>query len=251
VIDSVADALMDMSPDFSVGTARGAASWQDARSLIAALLDDRDQRSGWINAMNGERALMLDSKAIYADAAIEKLTQLRLVRTLDDATALRQAGLLATYPQALDALASSTNRWKTRSWIKDSTTMFLPSEMRAMQACFRVLTDRRLAATAVALRCYQLDEGNLPASLDPLVPRYLPATPIDPLSKGATMLCYRPEKTNPLLYSVGTNAVDDNGSFALTKALPTGAAPERWDSRDAVTPLLIRQPRAATRPATN
>lgn len=44
--------------------------------------------------------------------------------------------------------------------------------------------DSELAAaeTAVALRRYQLDHGEYPASLDALVPRYLPAVPIDPFT---------------------------------------------------------------------
>ncbi len=44
----------------------------------------------------------------------------------------------------------------------------------------RASTERRASPLLLALRLYQLEKGKLPATLDALVPQYLPAVPLDP-----------------------------------------------------------------------
>ena len=67
----------------------------------------------------------------------------------------------------------------------------------------------RLLAVELALRCYQTEHSRLPAHLDELVPKYLSNVPQDPFL--GQPLIYRPQGTNWLLYSVGTDRVDDGG----------------------------------------
>ena len=53
------------------------------------------------------------------------------------------------------------------------------------------------------------DAGVTHYPLDQLVPKLLKAAPVDPFS--GKSLIYRPQGTNWLLYSVGTDGVDDGG----------------------------------------
>ncbi|MEO7676666.1 MAG: hypothetical protein ABIV39_07895 [Verrucomicrobiota bacterium] len=61
--------------------------------------------------------------------------------------------------------------------------------------------------TILALRCYQMKYGNLPKSLDELVPEFLPAVPFDDFD-GKT-LRYSPDKK--VVYSVGPDLIDSGG----------------------------------------
>jgi hypothetical protein len=70
----------------------------------------------------------------------------------------------------------------------------------------------RLLAAELALRCYRSKHGQPPARLDDLVPALLKRVPLDPFSNRP--MIYRPQGTNWLLYSVGTDGVDDGGKRA-------------------------------------
>ena len=67
----------------------------------------------------------------------------------------------------------------------------------------------RLLAAELALRCYQSKQGHPPARLDELTTKYLSHVPQDPFS--GQPLVYRAQGTNWLLYSVGSDGVDDGG----------------------------------------
>ena len=67
----------------------------------------------------------------------------------------------------------------------------------------------RLLIAELALQCYRSEQGRGPERLDQLVPKLLKAAPVDPFS--GKSLIYRPQGTNWLLYSVGTDGVDDGG----------------------------------------
>jgi hypothetical protein len=102
---------------------------------------------------------------------------------------------------------------------------------RGMEAHFRIVTDRRLAATALAIRLYQTDHaGARPQRLEELVPAYLPAVPLDAMAAGNRRLSYLPRAEHPVLYSVGDNGDDDAGSEA---AMPKRYGDlEEWDRLD-------------------
>lgn len=57
---------------------------------------------------------------------------------------------------------------------------------------YRVRATRRMAATALAIRLYEIDHGKRPDALDQLVPHYLPAVPRDPYVLDAP-ISYRPQ----------------------------------------------------------
>lgn len=67
----------------------------------------------------------------------------------------------------------------------------------------------RLLLVELALRAHRCDEGKVPLSLTPLVPKYLESVPMDPFS-GKPMV-YHPTGTNWILYSIGPDRTDDGG----------------------------------------
>jgi hypothetical protein len=87
-------------------------------------------------------------------------------------------------------------------------SILLPSLDKAAKVDYESKTTRRLAVVALAVRLYAADHNeSLPASLDDLVPMYLSAVPIDPMS--GSRLKYKSDP--PRLYSVGADGVDDGG----------------------------------------
>lgn len=67
------------------------------------------------------------------------------------------------------------------------------------------LLELTMMRVAVALARFDLDQGDMPARLDDLVPRYLPKVPLCPLT--GLPLLYKDGK----VWSVGENRVDDGG----------------------------------------
>lgn len=116
--------------------------------------------------------------------------------------------------------------------------LLLPRFDRVLSGHYRVTAARRLAATALAIRWYACEHrGELPARLEDLVPRYLPAVPLDPLADGRP-LGYHGDAARPIVYSVGDNGADDNGHE------PDRNAPRmEWASRSDQVMHLRRRPR--------
>lgn len=120
------------------------------------------------------------------------------------------------------------------------SSMLVPSFERIMILDFRSLASRRLSVVALAARMYAIDHnGQLPATLDALVPTYLPSVPRDPFSGGP--LLYKPDPSRPRIYSVDDDGNDDNG----TERPPQG--PTRGGHYDIVV-YLKDQPRPAPPP---
>ncbi len=115
----------------------------------------------------------------------------------------------------------------------------LPSVRRLAELHFTAMTDRRLAATALAIRLYVVDHnGKWPIRLDQLVPDYLPAVPIDAMSVDGKSISYLPRPEHPVLYSVGSDSVDDGGCEAA-KPGEHGELDE-WHRLDRVFYLSLR-----------
>jgi hypothetical protein len=76
----------------------------------------------------------------------------------------------------------------------------------------RVVARVRLVIAELAVRCYQSERGQAPATLEQLVPLYLQRVPLDPFS--GRPLLYRPQGSDWLLYSVGEDGADDGGKRA-------------------------------------
>ena len=89
-----------------------------------------------------------------------------------------------------------------------------PSLILGLELDYRAVATRRMAATALAIRLYEIDHGRRPDELGELVPEYLQAVPPDPLAAGGAPLRYIRDGDYPRLYSVGSNGVDEGGQYA-------------------------------------
>jgi hypothetical protein len=69
-----------------------------------------------------------------------------------------------------------------------------------------------MAATALAIRLFELDHGHRPLTLDELVPDYLSEVPADPMSSNG-VIQYLPNAEHPRLYSIGPDGIDDGGEY--------------------------------------
>lgn len=78
------------------------------------------------------------------------------------------------------------------------------------QRSFYAESMRRLMLTAIALKRYQLKQGDWPETLADLVPEYLTAVPLDP-ADGKMLRYTRKVEGEFLLYALGINLVDDGG----------------------------------------
>ncbi len=136
--------------------------------------------------------------------------------------------------------------------------MLLPGTSRALLKAVRCQTERDQVVTTIAIRRFQLRHGRLPASLEELVPPFLPETPRDWMD--GRPLRYRVEADGRwLLYGIGEDGVDDGGdgspakgreatSYAQTRdwVWPQPATPEEIAAHDAK--LSKRAPSVALRP---
>src|ERR1017187_3346263 len=91
-------------------------------------------------------------------------------------------------------------------------------------------TTKQLTVTAIALKRYQLRNGNYPPSLPALVPEFLAEVPRDPVD--GKPLRYRLDGKTFLLYSVGENGKDDGGDPSLEKGVESSSF--QWQNSHAL-----------------
>ncbi len=72
-----------------------------------------------------------------------------------------------------------------------------------------------MAATALAIRLYELDHGKRPETLTQLVPNYMRELPVDPFASDRRAIGYLPDAHPPILYSIGQDAEDNGGAFTF------------------------------------
>jgi hypothetical protein len=95
-------------------------------------------------------------------------------------------------------------------------------------------TVNTLLQTHVAIRLFEQDQQRLPASLNELVPQYLPAIPHDP---PAHPLRYRLENDRFVLYSIGWDLRDDGGTFRTLLEYQNSYPDSQWSSESKSPPL--------------
>lgn len=152
-------------------------------------------------------------KALKANRTL----QWRATSTREILAALEEGGALTAYLRGQEQIAAirpmeaDRNRW---SYLADgnyagkhfhigwtsSTPTFLSTVMASTAIHHAIQIE-------LALRLYQIDHHQLPASLNDLVPTYLSSVPLDPFSNAPM----RWNKVTQVVYSVGTNLVDDHG----------------------------------------
>lgn len=105
---------------------------------------------------------------------------------------------------------------------------------KCLQKVMMVEANKALVVTAIAIKRHQLRSGNLPPTLDALVPEFLTAVPRDPVD--GKPLRYQPMPDGRfLLYSVGENGIDDGGDASPANT-NSNARPNMLRGRDMVWP---------------
>lgn len=229
--------------------------------IIARLLDDTLPREGFRRAMRSERMVGLDTigdmrdnvpiKLAASDAPTSFSPRARyLMRPVLESNALRMMEYTTqmihvadadTLPAARAVMPSRDAIVGEQSMMGLIATLLTMSLDRSVDVEYRYTTERRLAATALAIAWYRSGHGGeLPTTLDQLVPRYLPEIPRDPMSANGTPLGYKPAATQPILYSVGENGTDDGGDSSPSR--PKAQSAVGWAQRDYII-FLKRQPR--------
>lgn len=84
-----------------------------------------------------------------------------------------------------------------------------PSVDRAVVLHVRLIASLRCARAAFAAERFRMSTGALPASLDQLVPAYLPAVPLDPFANAPLRMTVHDGTT--IIYAVGEDVLDDGG----------------------------------------
>ncbi len=118
------------------------------------------------------------------------------------------------------------------------SAMAIPNLTKATQTAVRNETQRRLTIVAIALKRFELRRHRMPANLQELIPEFLPAVLIDPMS-GQPLRYRRNADGSFVLYSTGPDGEDDGGD-------PNPPRPVKqldfWSGRDAVWPTPAAGP---------
>ena len=225
-----------------------AATVAQMRGIINELLDERAMRDGLKLGLQADRMSMIDTaQMLYAGrlkwrdmvgadgpgepwnlksvlAADSKLMSEQFQRMIEASGSADYPTFLKTMPPELkDELAGDGN---THPYAR----VMMPGLRRAALLQFRGLTERRLAATALAVRWATLENGGRrPAKLAELTPKYLATVANDPMAVGGA-LGYRADAGRVIVYSAGEDGADDGGSEEL---IPVGGG-KRWRMRDVV-----------------
>ena len=244
------------------------AAWRDARpqvtAAIAELMDDGPTRDLGRLGFGGERvvsATLIDTlfaappggglgfDVNVVTAPVVRLDVQDAARTVDAFAAA--TGDDDALPDQHDALAAAGTPREPppASSVAGAasgllSSILLPSLDRAFVSFARVKADRRAAAVMLAAKLYAADhEGELPPSLDALVPEYLPRVPLDPFARGGRPMRYDPDAPLPIVYSVGEDFEDDGGSVVPTDprrrrtAKNGGVDSHQHEKEDIVYPL--------------
>jgi hypothetical protein len=110
-----------------------------------------------------------------------------------------------SYTNKLDAIETEARAgWHLMS------SMFLPSFSKVVRRDADMRARLRTAATAIAVERWRVAHGGqVPDSLDGLVPSFLPSIPIDPFD--GKSLRFKKLAKGYVIYSVGPNGEDDGG----------------------------------------
>jgi hypothetical protein len=115
--------------------------------------------------------------------------------------------------------------------------MMLPNVVKGSQIVVQGEAERQLTIAAISLRRYRLRHGSLPETLGALMPEFVTALPLDPMSGKPLSYRLRPDGTF-VLYSVGEDGQDNGGDPASLTPGKFGL----WESRDAVWPVPTGEP---------
>lgn len=199
---------------------------------LSALLADVDLVASYVHAVDGERLFMGEwTYNCFADGNIHDF----LGPENDGVWAARVAkGLLgyrpslqldhAAYLRTHSRFAANAARplwlWEIKPiarpddefpWYATISRIITPALNSSLLHSVHVQALIRVSRTGLALLRHKLAHGAYPASLAEIDPEFLGEIPVDPFT--GQPLVYRPEADGFVLYSLGKNFRDDNGTI--------------------------------------
>ena len=254
-IDALAcDATMVIAPGLRLEPNPGAATVPATRaavqSLMAELLDEEQLQRGFVRGLQFDRAIIHE---IVRDGGkgtwvIRPLVTTQLIREHRNFDIFLDAANLPTKPEVAAALTKLTKEEppsKTTGDVPRYSRWFTETHMtgRLFETHFRVMSERRMTATSLAAQLFRADHGRWPVALDELVPKYLPAVPLDPH-----------QIDQPIGYVVFGGALPDGRDrpmlFTRASDKDIGPYPEPmygWEGDRAARGQIIRQYRDLSR----
>ena len=270
-IESIAPTLRVVESPAQEHTNGQNATRAQVQALISELLEEESLRRGWVWSMYGERLMQLDATQCILQGRINPIGQgmvagtstlqgqviglilgpawkLDAIRMMKHTTDITEAGAAPNWPVAQTLQPTLPEPYSgVDTVVRTMSLILIPSLERSVLLQFRAYTIRRMAATALAIRLYEIDHGHRPATLSELVPEYLMAVPRDPFAADEREIGYASNAETPVLYSVGPNGVDEGGSIGFKSSGWLD-----WEAKDIPFFLNGDRPQANwNRPTTN
>jgi hypothetical protein len=179
------------------------------RQMIDLLLDEQTARRQLRSALQVRRVEKLDMLQTLQSSATVLYPMLTAETThmLDQTVVEQQATEQEDLPHALalvDALRTPERTNAAGDDVDPERSSRVFSSVYANQAeylirnQFRLRTERRVAAAAIAIRLFRAEHGRWPAKLQELVPQYLPAVPTDLFLPGHVPINYKIFRGTPV-----------------------------------------------------
>lgn len=205
---------------------------------ITAFINDYDADAETYRFLTGEMSRLrkeqtpfidfMDNEAVYAYYTMELIKSGKM-GTSSQMRAMKTAGLMIErekriyenqylkdraaaslpYGQAIKALTENVDTDLPKYTILPR--ILYPNYKQAYQHSVLVRSQYGGAMIAAALKLYNKEKGKYPESLMELAPDYLKEIPGDPLSADGKYV-YKKDGDNILLYSIGPDLKDDNGT---------------------------------------
>jgi len=220
----------------------GASSATDVRAIIAALLDEKASEAALVRSLLEERMSELDAVSQVLRGRISAAHVIGIFGesgsywdpvesylfcpafAFDGVVMMRAASSMVaaaderTYPAANLKMQSIVRQSGSPGALYNyahplSTRMMISIDSSVLRTHFQAIAMRRMAATRLAIRLFEVERGGVPKSLEELVPAYLTAVTRDPFARDDRQVSYSPDATPPILYCVGLNGVDDGGHY--------------------------------------
>jgi len=237
-----------IAPGLRLGGEEPGAAREQVQELIALLLDEKRTKDRLVRALLGKRVFGYETcEAIrrgrypetFGNLVIDKGALRAIFKPVliaDEARLIRSYGPLVEaarqddYPSAKSRFSAVTiPDAKYPELTQPFTYTLFPDISRAHMIHFRAVASCRMAATALAMRLYEIDHGRRPEKLAELVPHYLPAVPKDPFDPSGGPIRLGRWAGRELLYSLDINGTDEGGQDRPDPNDPSARGYEDYD----------------------
>lgn len=186
---------------------------------IKQALREAEDTDGFVRGLVGERCMAADVIRHSADQMpMEK--PFMLMREVIGLNAVDTAVVLESFEAMIAAaktpLDDRLEAARSISGFHDAlpgycalSRLVVPDISFAIKANIRAGTQLRVARVGLAVERYRLTHGELPESLDDLVPEFIDAVPKDPFGDGPVK--YKLLENGFMVYSIGVDEEDDGG----------------------------------------